>query len=79
MVTWEAHCVAQRDEGKHTGAQGPRSATAILDEMKEQKVESAVLGYHHQRTLGEIILGTTAQHLAKSAPCHLLLHIPPRD
>jgi len=52
---------------------------ALLDEMKEKKVELAVLGYHHRRTIGEILLGTTARYLARHAPCHLLLHIPPRD
>ena len=55
------------------------AASALLDEMKEKKIELAVLGYHHRRTLGEIILGTTAQHLAKKAPCHIVLNIPPRD
>jgi nucleotide-binding universal stress UspA family protein len=52
---------------------------ALLDEMKEKKIELAVLGYHHRRTIGEILLGTTAKHLARHAPCHLLLNIPPRD
>jgi nucleotide-binding universal stress UspA family protein len=50
---------------------------ALLDEMKEKKVELALIGYHHRRTLGEIVLGTTAQHLASHAPCHLLIDIPP--
>ena len=51
---------------------------ALLDEMKEKKIELGVLGYHHRKTLGEILLGTTAQHVARHAPCHLLLSIPPR-
>ncbi len=55
------------------------AAAAILDEIEEKKIELAVLGYHHKRTLGEMILGTTAQHLAKSAPCHIVFHIPPRE
>ena len=55
------------------------AATAILDELKQRKIELAVIGYHHRRTLGEIILGTTAQHLARTAPCHIVLNIPPRD
>jgi nucleotide-binding universal stress UspA family protein len=54
------------------------AAPALLDEMKQKGIELAVLGYHHRRTIGEIILGTTAQHLAKTAPCHVLLNIPPR-
>ena len=50
---------------------------ALLDEMKEKKVDLAVIGYHHGRTLGEIVLGTTAQHLTRHAPCHLIIDIPP--
>jgi nucleotide-binding universal stress UspA family protein len=54
------------------------SASALLDEMKEKRIELAVLGYHHRRTLSEIVLGTTARHLAERAPCHVVLSIPPR-
>jgi nucleotide-binding universal stress UspA family protein len=54
------------------------AASALLDELKQKKIELAVLGYHHKRTLGEILLGTTAKHLAKDAPCHIVLSIPPR-
>jgi nucleotide-binding universal stress UspA family protein len=55
------------------------AASALLDEMKQNKIELSVLGYHHRRTIGEIILGTTAQHLAKNAPCPLVLNILPRS
>ena len=55
------------------------AGAALLDEMKGKKIELAVLGYHHRRTLGEIILGTTARHLANKAPCHMVLDIPARD
>jgi nucleotide-binding universal stress UspA family protein len=51
---------------------------AILDEMKEEKIELAVLGYHHKRTLEEFFLGTTSQLLIKRAPCPVLLAVPPR-
>ena len=53
-------------------------ALALLDEMKQNRIELAVLGYHHHRTLGEIILGTTARRLAKNAPCHIVVSIPLR-
>lgn len=52
---------------------------ALIEEMKGKKVELAVIGHHHRPTLGEILLGTTAQHLAKHAPCHLLIDISPGD
>ncbi len=51
---------------------------ALLDELKEQKIDLAILGYHHPRTLGEIVFGTTAKHLATHSPCHVVLSIPPR-
>jgi nucleotide-binding universal stress UspA family protein len=51
---------------------------ALLDELKEKKIDLAVLGYHHKRTLGEMLLGTTHDYLARHAPCHLLMSIPPR-
>ncbi|MCL6481705.1 MAG: universal stress protein [Firmicutes bacterium] len=51
---------------------------ALLDELKEKKIDLAVLGYHHKRTLGELLFGTTHDSLARSAPCHLLMSIPPR-
>jgi nucleotide-binding universal stress UspA family protein len=51
---------------------------ALLDEMKERKIELAVLGSHHGRSLGELFLGTTHQFLVRHAPCQVLLSIPPR-
>jgi nucleotide-binding universal stress UspA family protein len=49
---------------------------AILDELKDKKMQMGVLGYHHDRTISEFVFGTTAQHLARHAPCPLLLSIP---
>jgi nucleotide-binding universal stress UspA family protein len=51
---------------------------ALLDELKEQKSDLAVLGYHHERTLGEVVFGTTAKHLAEHSPCFVVFGIPPR-
>jgi nucleotide-binding universal stress UspA family protein len=51
---------------------------ALLDELKQQRCDLAVLGYHHGRTVGEFFLGTTARHIANHAPCHVLLSVPPR-
>jgi len=52
---------------------------ALLDEINTRKVELGIFGYHHRRSLTELLLGTVAQHLARHAPCHILLEIPPRD
>jgi len=51
---------------------------ALLDEMKARKIELAVVGYHHGRTVGEMLLGTTQTYLMKHAPCHVLVSVPPR-
>ena len=53
------------------------ASSALLDELKEKKSDLAVLGYHHGRTLGELVFGTTARHLATHSPCHVVLSIPP--
>ena len=52
---------------------------ALLDELKEKKCDLAVLGYHHGLTLGEVVFGTTAKHLATHSPCHVVLSIAPRQ
>ena len=51
---------------------------ALLEEMKDKKVELAVIGYHHRAMLAEMLMGTTARHLARHAPCHILVAVPPR-
>ena len=56
-----------------------RADLALLDELKARNIELGIFGYHHQRTLSEMLLGTVAQHLTKHAPCHLLMVIPPRQ
>ena len=73
--------VARRSGMKVTGRvlRAHDAGGALLDEMNSQKVDLAVFGYHHRRSLGEILLGTTAQHLARHAPCHLVCLIPPRE
>ena len=54
------------------------AGTALVEEIKDEKIDLAVLGYHHGRSFGEFLLGTTAQYVAKHAPCHVLLSIPKR-
>lgn len=51
---------------------------ALIDVLKDKKSDMAVLGYHHAKAIGEILLGTTARHVARHAPCHVLMSIPPR-
>lgn len=51
---------------------------ALIEEMKERKIELAVLGYHHHPRVEQILLGSVAQYVARHAPCQVLLRIPPR-
>ena len=55
------------------------AGTALVETMKDEKIDLAVLGYHHSRSFGEFLLGTTAQYVAKHAPCQVLLDIPKRS
>ena len=54
------------------------AGTALVETLKDEKIDLAVLGYHHGRSFGEFLLGTTAQYVAKHAPCQVLLNIPKR-
>ncbi len=51
---------------------------ALIEEMKERKTELAVLGYHHHKGVGDFMPGSVAKHVARHAPCQVLLRIPPR-
>ena len=51
---------------------------ALLDELKGKKSDLAVLGHHRGRTLGEVVFGTTAKHLAEHSPCYVVFGVPPR-
>jgi nucleotide-binding universal stress UspA family protein len=54
------------------------AGAALLEILREEQMDLAVLGYHHRKTLGEILLGTTAQRVLRRAPCPVLLMVPPR-
>ena len=51
---------------------------ALVDEIQQGKFDLAVIGYHHGRTLGELLLGSTSQYIARKASCEMLVHIPKR-
>jgi len=48
----------------------------IVGESQEHDVELLVMGYHQPHTLGEILLGTTAQYVVRHAPCRVIVQIP---
>lgn len=75
-----AERVAKRRQIKTRGQvfRAHDAGEALLEEMKQSKIDLAVLGYHHRRTLGEILLGTASQHISRHASCNLLISIPAR-
>lgn len=56
----------------HARSAGP----ALVDEIEEGEFDLAVIGYHHKRTLGELLLGSSARYIVRKAPCEMLVHVP---
>ncbi len=51
----------------------------LVEEIDSMGADLAVIGYHHKRSLREILLGSTAQYVSRHAACALLVSIPPRS
>ncbi len=51
---------------------------ALIDEMESAPADMAVIGYHHDRTFRDFMLGTTSQYLMKHTPCPLVCLVPAR-
>jgi nucleotide-binding universal stress UspA family protein len=79
LVNAERTAVACGARARRLFVHAHNAGPALVELLKEEKIELAVLGYHHRKTLGEILLGTTAQHLIHHAPCELLISVLPRD
>lgn len=50
---------------------------AIVSEAIDQGVELLILGYHQKPAVRELVLGSTVQHIARHAPCRVIIQIVP--
>ena len=49
---------------------------AIVGEAADNHVDLIVMGHRRKSPLGEILLGSTAQHVARHASCRVIVQIP---
>jgi len=49
---------------------------AIVGEAADGHVDLLVMGHRRKSPLGEILLGSTAQHVARHASCRVIVQIP---
>lgn len=76
----QAERVAREKCGKKISTQLVKARSvgeALVGIVKEEGYELLVMGYHQRHRLGEILLGSTVQHVARHAPCRVLVQIPP--
>jgi len=50
---------------------------AIVGEAQEQGVDCLVMGHRRLSVIGEILLGSTVQYVARHAPFRVIVEIPP--
>jgi nucleotide-binding universal stress UspA family protein len=75
-----AERVAREKCGKKISTQLVKARSvgeALTGIVKEEGYELLVMGYHPRGRLGEILLGSTVQHVARHAPCRVLVQISP--
>ncbi len=54
-----------------------QAGEAIVDEAKEQGIDLLIMGYYQPHRIGEVLLGSVVQHVARHAPCRVMVQIPP--
>jgi APA family basic amino acid/polyamine antiporter len=70
-------------EGKFAGSFDTRllrarqAGEAIVGEAQERGIECLVMGHRRLSVLGEILLGSSVQYVARHAPFRIVVEIPP--
>ena len=54
-----------------------RAGEAIVGEAEERGVECLVMGHRRLTVIGEILLGSSVQYVARHAPFRVIVQIPP--
>lgn len=77
-VLARAHEVACKEHGQISMQliRARDAAKTIVSEAKEQHIDLVILGYHPRNPLADILLGSTAQYVARHAPCRVVVEIP---
>ncbi|HEV2177379.1 MAG TPA: universal stress protein [Terriglobia bacterium] len=50
---------------------------AIVSEAMDQGADLLILGYHQKPVIREAMLGSTVQHVARHAPCRVIIQVLP--
>jgi len=54
-----------------------RAGEAIVGEAREQGIDCLVMGHERRSVVGEILLGSNVQYVARHGSCRMVVHIPP--
>lgn len=54
-----------------------RAGEAIVGEVEEQGIELLIMGHERRHLLGEILVGSTLQYVARHGRCRVIVQIPP--
>ena len=56
-----------------------QAGEAIVGEAQEQGIDCLVMGHRRLTVIGEFLLGSTVQYVARHAPFRVIVEIPPVD
>jgi nucleotide-binding universal stress UspA family protein len=56
-----------------------QAGEAIVGEAQERGIDCLVMGHRRLSVLGEILLGSTVQYVARHAPFRIVVEIPPLE